>query len=130
MSSTVYLAVGGDYSDYRVYAVFSNKDTAEAFVMHRDSYADRVEERELYDSMPSRSKWYWIERMKLGTGEVVHRSNVFWDFDGPPFVGHKRDTASYSKWQYGERAFGKDKAAVKAAWDEAQAAKEAASVAR
>lgn len=124
MKPVVYAAVGGSYSDYRVYAIFSTEAAARAFIEHPDSSADDIEVRELFDAMPSCSKWYVIERTTLSgvMGEVQRHEHVTWDFDGPMYVGHKRDSWNYSKWAYGERAFGKNKAAVEQAWADAQAA--------
>jgi len=124
MSKKVYLASGGEYSDYRVYAVFATREAAEAFIAHKDSYASEIEERTLYEDMPPQETWFVIERVRP-RNELVRRTQLWWEFDGPPYVGYRRKAANYSKWEYGERAFGMDEAAVEKVWREAHAVEEA-----
>lgn len=112
----VYAAAGGEYSDYRVYAIFATEELARSFVERRDTYADRVETHTLYEALPGRESWYIVERMR--GGPTVRRQLIVWEFEGPQFEGQRRKSWNFSRWQYGERAWGMDERAVEKAWTE------------
>lgn len=124
---TVFAASGGSYSDYRIYALFATREAAQQFIDHPDSYADTIEEFEVYEDLPPRVVWYAIERYGRETyGSTKRSRTVTWAFDGCPYGGYRRKSHSFHRWDYGERAFGQDEAAVEKAWKEAHAAEEAA----
>ena len=125
-SQKVYLVTEGEYSDYTVKAVFATLQAAEAFI---EVDGGEVDERTLYDGVPPRGRWYSVERYRRGTsepfGDVERKAIDNWEFDGPPWTGYKRSAANYTRWEYGERAFGQDEAAVEKMWTEQHMAEEA-----
>jgi hypothetical protein len=122
---TVYVAVGGEYSDYRLYAAFATREAAQAFIDHPDSQADAIETMTVFDSMPTRYRVHVIERLTYDRENARRCSHLLWEMEGMGYEGEKRKSWNYSKWQYGERAWGTDKAAVEKAWKEAHAGEEA-----
>lgn len=116
----VYIVTQGDYSDYGIHGVFIDRAAAEAFVAIDGG---DVEEWNGYSELPDRERWYVIE--KMNHAEVFRSTSLYWPWDGPQYVGQKRKSWNYSKWQYGERAWGMDEQAVEKAWTEQHMAEEA-----
>lgn len=120
----VYLVTRGEYSDYSIMAVFASATEAQAFIDHPVTYdGGRIEAHELVEKLPEPERWFVIQRMN---GHELHRYNhLYWPWDGPHFVGQRRKGANYSRWEYGERAWGMDEGLVEKLWKEAHAAQEA-----
>lgn len=120
----IYLVTRGDYSDYHILAAFSTETEAQAFIDHPVTGGGEIEAREVIEKLPAPERWYVIERMKA-RAEVRRVEHLYWPWDGPHFVGERRKSWNYSKWEYGERAWGMDEALVEKAWKEQHAAQEA-----
>lgn len=121
----IYLVTRGQYSDYSIMAVFSTEAEAQAFIDHPvTSQGGEIEARELIEKLPAPERWFVIEHMNARPG-VRRFDRLYWPWDGPHYVGERRKSWNYSKWEYGERAWGMDEGAVEKAWKEQHAAREA-----
>ena len=79
-SRKVYLAVSGEYSDYRVQHVFARREDAEAYEL-----GDDVEERELQEGPVEVRTWHmllWDARIGDREGTNPFESAQRKDFDG------------------------------------------------
>jgi hypothetical protein len=136
VAKKVYLAASGEYSDYRILAAFTTKELAQAFVdestdvslTHR-AYLAEVEEYELFDRVPRKVLWHFIEQILPLDKEPRRRIEVLWEFENPYYAMKKR-AVTFRRWVDGykqthELAFGTDPAAVEKVWKEQHAAQEA-----
>jgi hypothetical protein len=101
--ATAYVVTTGEYSDYRVVAVFTTRESAEKYVgLWPDRYADcndpRIEEY-LLDEVPG-----------LPPGKVLYR--VLFDRDGNSVAKHEPPT----EYMSGVRPYGDGKTMVTYCW--------------
>lgn len=110
----VYLVTDGEYSDYHVSAVFAERSAAKAFIKIDGG---RIEVWDALSEVPAQGQWYVIEEISTQKG-VGRRTELHWPWESPSYFGHRRRAWNYSKWQYGERAWGMNERAVEKAWTE------------
>lgn len=122
----IYIVTSGDYSDYGIRAVFSTRPAAKAFIKHpANRLGGEIEVWEAYDVCPTPTVWYVIERMWRRPQDIERRTMLQFPWDGPHFMREVRKAWNYDRWEYGERAWGTDEAAVEKVWKEQRAAQEA-----
>lgn len=121
----VYVVTTGTYDDYRIVAVFATKSAAASFLARPDHHGERIEPYRLYDGdhMPRRETWYEIDRYRRDPkepfGEVRRRRVERWEFEGPPYIGHRLTSGNFHRWAQGERAWGQDADYVEQLWADA-----------
>ena len=111
----VYVLTEGEYSDYRVNAVFSSQTAANAA---KDAGAgESIEEFELYDAVPPQTILYIHERLN---GRESRRAEIRWPWDiwQDPAPSER---PRFYEWDHGRRVYGTDEAAVEKAWQDREA---------
>jgi len=114
MSAKVYVVTRGSYSDYRIEACFTDKALAEA---HASKAGGEVEEYPLFERMPRRVSVYFKSTGHYAhLGEPHEHTTVMWEYEAAEFSPRAR-VIEYNRG-HGLRSEGRDKEAVRKAFDD------------
>lgn len=114
----VYALERGEYSDYRVLALFENRADAQSAAKRTAHYEGaEVVAREVYQSDPAPTPYYVIEQMdKQPATEML--TWIIEDWNGPHWEGRMIRGVAFMKWPYGVRVWGTNKEGVRRRWQE------------